>query len=401
MYSPDSQLTALQMLENQADILTEALELSIRSLEHVVPNERNSDSHMANSRTAPAKSDQAQDRSIASHAPIVDDSKTDLDTKFTEHDDDEDLLRHLFSSIDTDGDSIISAQELLAAIDRFEGPHELLSALRGLLASHLQPSGTSSTFAKTTDPTISGISFDMFLQAFEKLPRVRGERVRWAATLGLEGELARLLAPGSIFDGLRALRLMESAGLEAHISAVCTGFSVVLPRLLRRGLERLRTSSGLEGRACERESEVHTVINSKFVMDGAYTGRFATLDDFYRGPEALIGAPNPRVHEGMCKEHTARGNARRRFRTSNYNLETYPALEWDFVVAPQPNASYPHCPLDPKDWPTGHNWKGKHGREAVSIDELLGRPEQATRVRRAGLRRDEAIGLRLYTGAYK
>ena len=400
MNYPNSQLTALQMLESQADILTEALEISIHSLEHCVPAARHSDSQVLNAKATRARLYQAQSGFKASQIPDVEESKIDPDTaKFTERDDDEELLRHLFSSIDTDGDSVISTQELLAAIERFEGQHELLSALRGHLDSNLRSSKSSSNFHEIPEPSIPGITFDKFFQAFEQLPRVRGERVRWAATLGLEGELARLLAPGSIFDGLRALRLMEGADLEAHISAVCAGFCVILPRLLRRGLDRLRSLSSTEDRAGERDSEVHTIINSKFVMDGAYTGRFATLDDFYKGPEALIGAPNPRVHEGMCKEHTARGNARRRFRTSNYNLETYPAQEWDFVVAPQPNATYPHCPQDPTDWPAGHNWKGMRGREAVSIDELLGRPEQAMRVRRAGLRRDEAIGLRLYTGA--
>ena len=398
MNSSDPPLTALQMLQTQAHVLVEALEISIRSLENCVP--KHSGPQMFNSRTV--KSDQTQDEPMASHSQDVDDFSIDSETtKFTERDDDEELLRHLFSSIDTDGDSIISSQELLSAIERFEGQRELLGALRGLLASNMQPSETSSEFPKTTEPLISGITFDNFFQAFELLPRVRGERVRWAASLGLEGELARLLAPGSIFDGLRALRLMEGADLEAHITAVCAGFSVVLPRLLRRGLARLRTTSAMESRAGERESDVHTFINSKFVMDGAYTGHFATLDDFYKGPEAHIGAPNPRIHEGMCKEHTTRGNARRRFRTSNYNVETYPALEWDFVVAPQPNTNYPHCPKDPKDWPAGHDWKGEHGREAVSIDELLARPEQALRVRQAGLRRDESISMRLYTGASK
>ena len=36
-------------------------------------------------------------------------------------------------------------------------------------------------------------------------------------------------------------------------------------------------------------------INSKFVLDGAFVGRFATLDDFFAGPEQLIGTSPSRT----------------------------------------------------------------------------------------------------------
>ena len=280
-------------------------------------------------------------------------------------------------------------------MSRREGQDELVNALRGLLATlHEEQSQTAAASESGTRGSARGLTFGAFFRAFEELPRVRGERVRWAASLGLEGELARLLARGSVFDGLRSLRLLRGPALDEHVAEVCRGFAAVLPGLLRSGLQRLQ--AGAEGGS--GESEVHSLINSKFVMDGAYVGRFATLDDFYRGPEALIGVPNPKVLEGMHKEHTARGNALRHFKTSNYNLTSWPALEWEFVVDPRPGGGYPHCPRDRRAWRAGNEWLGAHGREAVGVDELIGREDVALRMRVAGLRRDEVIALRLYTG---
>jgi hypothetical protein len=128
---------------------------------------------------------------------------------------------------------------------------------------------------------------------------------------------------------------LRGTASEHHISAVTAGLAAALPRLLRRGLRRLhRPADGDgpgpklsapkpkfnagrstaadpeavipvpqeplgEGAAAEEAApapamSVREHVNTKFVMDGAYMGRFATLNDFYRGPEALIGVPNPR-----------------------------------------------------------------------------------------------------------
>ena len=57
-------------------------------------------------------------------------------------------------------------------------------------------------------------------------------------------------------------------------------------------LRKLRSTGGGAG------SEVQEHINSKFVLDGAFVGRFATLDVFFAGPEQLIGTPNPKIEEG-------------------------------------------------------------------------------------------------------
>jgi hypothetical protein len=128
--------------------------------------------------------------------------------------------------------------------------------------------------------------------------------------------------------------------------------------------------------------------------------RFATLDDFYKGPEHLIGIPNPKVREGVEKEHCARGNAAKSFTSSNYNVTTCPATEWEFVVCPkETGADYPHTPRDRTLWKSGHAWKGEHGRDVIKLADVLSNAAVQHHVNRAGLIEVEVICLRLYTGA--
>ena len=69
----------------------------------------------------------------------------------------------------------------------------------------------------TTHPDndqLRSVTREAFGAAFENLPRVRGERVKWARGLGLEGTVARLLPPGDAFDG--ALARAVSAFQQAN-----------------------------------------------------------------------------------------------------------------------------------------------------------------------------------------
>ena len=246
---------------------------------------------------------------------------------FTELDDDKEIIHDLFHTIDTDKDGAVSREELSAAIQRYQDHSELVAALEKLLSE-----------VKVSSGKVDSVSFDTFAEVFEQLPRIRGERTRWVRSLGVEGALARLLKKGDLFDGLSALRELEGEALESHIAEVSEAFHEVLPTILRSGLLKLKASAK-EGSA---KSAVQAHINSKFVLDGAFVGHFATLADFYRGPEALIGVPNPRILEGTEKEHCLRANAKKKFKTSNYCIETYPALEWEFVVSPKV-CSWFHC----------------------------------------------------------
>jgi hypothetical protein len=306
---------------------------------------------------------------------------------FTEADDDYETVWDLFCQIDSDRDGWISTEELHQAVSRLRAvqqDHELADALEDMLARRAEgPVGRT-----------AGIRFEEFADGFGQLNRMKGERVRWARTLKLDGVVARVLKRGTVFDGLRGLKALRGPALEAHVQAVCRAVAAALPDILRGAVRELqRTGATVGARAVEEH------MNSKFVMDGAFVGRFATLDDFYRGPEQLIGVPNPKVDEGAEKEHTLRPNCKKRFTSNNYNLTTWPALEWEFVVNPKEEEGlYPHTPRDKRKWLEADDWKGEHGRDVIRLEDLMAMPAVKRQVEQAGLIRVEVISLRLYTG---
>jgi hypothetical protein len=325
--------------------------------------------------------------------------------KFSEEEDDREVIDALFNAIDSDGSDSVTVDELLEGLKGVDCDEEKAKILKGLLE------GNSHESAKA-------ISREEFRQHLCALPRVCGERVQWARTLKLDVELARFLKIGDVLDGLRGLKEMNANELEQHIAEVCRNFGSILPTLLRNNLRKLRSPDAKGG------STAQEYMNSKFSLDGAYVGRYATLEDFYKGPEALIGTPNPNIEKGMKAEHCYRTNAKEYFTTPNYNVLTYPQLEWEFVVEPKEGAEYPHTPSDKSMWkpdqiwsqknPKG--WKGDRGRDPIRLEAFLGgnagikgldlfssedkaRLDEARKeVKRAGLARSEVMGLRLYTG---
>jgi hypothetical protein len=326
--------------------------------------------------------------------------------RFSEADEDEELLGCLFADIDQDKNGTVSRAELEDALRTHGGQAELRVVLESLIP----------TVADGASTAVKGeITREAFYKAVQKLPRVRGERVKWARGLGLDGVVARLLPRGDIFDGLKGLRAVTPAELPALVSCITDELASVLPALLQGKIRDLQEAGN--GGALSH-------VNSKFCLDGAFVGRFATLDDFHRGPEELIGTPNPRIEEGMAAEHCRRANRDKKFTTSNYNVLTWPSLEWEFVVAPKEGVKYPHTPSDRALWEvepwsdqTQRGWKGQHGRDPIGLDaffpkhpcadELLAKlPVKAQalvktarkEIVKAGLLRGEVIGIRLYTG---
>ena len=326
---------------------------------------------------------------------------------FTDEDDDAEVINSFFEEVDTDKDMFISLDELEAARanNKGQGKVEVIEGFEGLVRSLNGIEGPAQT---------TKISKDQFIKAVRELPRVRGERVRWAGTLGLDGHLARLLPKGDIFDGLRGLKDLANemrgivdVNMPLQIEMVCREFSARLPGIICEELRKLHAIADAVG----SKSEVEALIsnNTKFSMDGAYLGNFATLNAFYAGPEKLIGSPDPNIMEGVKKEHTLRKNAHVRFETSNYFITTWPALEFEFVAEPSGNASkYPHTPEDTTQWEVTHKsgqfkdqwkkWRGKFGRKVIKLKELMETFEVKQQVRRAGILIVEVICLRLYTG---
>jgi hypothetical protein len=103
-------------------------------------------------------------------------------------------------------------------------------------------------------------------------------------------------------------------------------------------------------------------ISTEFVMDGAFVGRFMTLDGLCK---ARIGAPSPRIREDTPNEHSVQSNAERCHVTSDNNIHTCPRQERDFVVSPKPSFHYTQPPIERERWPMGVEWRGHHGRRVI------------------------------------
>ena len=138
--------------------------------------------------------------------------------------------------------------------------------------------------------------------------------------------------------------------------------------------------------------------NSKFGMDpDAIKGSFATLSDFYDGPEKMIGNPNPKAEEGIRREHCERRNADRQHTTPNYKLTTTPRIEYCFVADPTGyGGEYPHTPMDKARWSDAGRavWQGSSGRDVAALVIFT----EHQMAKRAGMKEAEVISLRLYTG---
>jgi Ran GTPase-activating protein (RanGAP) involved in mRNA processing and transport len=302
------------------------------------------------------------------------------------------------------GEDTQAAQSLFAELGALVGPGgiDLLPIDAVWEAAQLRTAVRERTFLESLHAKLlagepnaesaAHVPFSDFLSAYVTIPRVRGERVRWAGSLGLDTALAQLLRPGDTFDGLRGLRELSVEEAEVHVREVSERLAAALPGLLRAGLKRLWASTVDAKTVAEH-------FNAKFVTEGLTVGKFASLEEFYQGPEALLGMPNPRVFEGMKTEHCNRLNASRTFTAPNYNVETFPKQEWEIVVSPVVGTKYPHTPVDKCAWPPeGSTWYGECGRDVVGVDELMMREEVRVEVERARLLKDEVICLRLYSG---
>ena len=152
------------------------------------------------------------------------------------------------------------------------------------------------------------LSFLTLKSAARKLPRVSGQRMEWARSLGLDGALARHLPPGTLDDGLEGLKGMDADSVEKALDAFCAD-----ARLLFKSSVRMFRDTGGSASAVE--------ANSKFE---GFTGNFASLDDYHQGAEETmkLGYPNPDLDKGIMTDHIAHPSVGRIFVTPNYQIAT-------------------------------------------------------------------------------
>ena len=249
---------------------------------------------------------------------------------FGEDEDEEEMLNKVFRLLPKNENGRISLPGLNEALSDRQLNHyaELIQVLK----------------LQIEQDSCADLDYTKFKEAADKIPHGRGHRVQWAKTLGLEGLLARRLKIGDFFDGLAGVRSMSREEIRTACAQVCED----LPVLVERCWEKLQQTQILSS---------PEEANAKFcTSQGAFTGKFASLDLFYQGPEGLIGAPNPNLFEGMWREHCKRPNSRTAFTTPNYNFTTCSDWEWRFVVCPdevpEKGFQYPHTPVvrDRSEW---------------------------------------------------
>ena len=253
------------------------------------------------------------------------------------------------------------------------------------------------TSLKSELSELSQIDYETFKRKIDEIPRARGQRLQWVRSLGLDGEIARLMPVGNLVDGLKGLKEINDESLQK----ICSQFAGLAYTRIRKELQKLKEGQSIDTKAEE--------ANSKYCLtDGAFKGTFGSLEDFYKGPEAKIGYPNPNLFEGMHREHCLRSNAKRLVTTPNYNVTTCSDWEWRFVVCPEniphPGFEYPHTPLvkDRSEWSgldvsgkERSSWKG-HGRRIQRPDEMMA--DCKATMEKARIVREEFLALRLYTG---
>ena len=298
----------------------------------------------------------------------------------------EEIVRDLFNEIDINHDGGITIDELQQSVIQYSRDKE--KPLQLALAAALE------RLVKHNATDERHITFEAFRNAVRQLPRVKGERCRFAHELGVHEMMAGLLPKGTFFDGLEGLRKLakqQDHEIAFFAREMVAHLTPVLETLLLQGISTLRGVSETVTNALEQ--------NSKFSMDfDARTGSFATLEDFYEGPDKYIGSPNPKAAEGIRREHCERKNADTILTTENYGIATSPRIEYYFVVDPKnkPVDGFPHTPKDRSQWRDAHKlvWKGTHGRDEVELIEFT----EHDIAKNACLHEEEVIVLRLYTG---
>jgi hypothetical protein len=297
-------------------------------------------------------------------------------SNFSPEDDDVELLQHTYDLFSEGACLTMQQLEAQSQISMAQNDHYERDLLRKL-NEHLQSNQCAQ----------NNISFPEFQAAANLVPRLKGHRIMWTSILGLSEAFARHLKVGDLRDPLAGIRTMT----DEEIEQACMNFVVQdMIQLVQTRIHSLRSITGLGS------TQSH---NSKFCMsnDGSsFTGTFGDLQQFHDGHDKLIGTPNPKVLEGIQREHCSRANALKSFTSTNYGIVTCPADEWEFVTDPKFDRTYPHTPVDPKLWkvPKGETWKGPSGRSLQPIEKF----EEHDMCIRCKLKRGELVSLRLYTG---
>ena len=201
-------------------------------------------------------------------------------------------------------------------IDRWLKDSPKPSCLQAITAAH----SIKERLDKAEPKSAIKEDFDDFYSRLKKID-VHGYRAVWARNLGIEGLLVEVLPPGLFLDKMKGFRDMKQEELMKACREFFKKFCVMLFREHAREqpnrLDSVAMSLGAP--------------NDKYLIEM----KFASLDDFYSGPETRIGIPNPNLYQGMLEEHCQRSTKEIAILTPNYGLLTTSEIEWFWVVDPE------------------------------------------------------------------
>ena len=165
--------------------------------------------------------------------------------------------------------------------------------------------------------------------------------------------------------------------------------------------EANRLATGHEANAASEKTSVSRwtgirkkQLSLKFFDHMSEKLQFSSLESFFDGLMAKIGAPNPKVSEAMAAEHTHCDDSRVEFFAPSCRIHTTSDIEWDFVT--RPDAGY--------DWPVEesdsmHEQERRVPMPLEEVTRLVALRNGMLAQREAALiELDEAFGARLYTG---
>jgi hypothetical protein len=216
-----------------------------------------------------------------------------LSKTFDECDDDEEVVQTFFSNIDVNKDGKVSSDEIRFALGRFNDSTNA-QKLEALLRKLDENSEYSHEMSLT--------SFRNFIREF-KLPRIHGQRIQWARSLGLDCVLARHLKVGDLFDQLSGIKAMTESELQQALDLFASDVRVIL----HGELWKLKNVGSM--------SEQAKAVMSKFT--GGFTGRFGDSNTFQGGLEREIGIPDPAILKGIFRENMSETGSKNQFRTSS------------------------------------------------------------------------------------
>mmetsp|Transcript_7274 Transcript_7274/g.25041 ORF Transcript_7274/g.25041 Transcript_7274/m.25041 type:complete len:485 (-) Transcript_7274:36-1490(-) len=281
-------------------------------------------------------------------------------TEFIEKllDPDDDDLEHVFNEWDKDKNGSISMEEMQGALQRLN-----INYARGEIEDFFNAMDVNN------DGSIS-------MQEFKRAVNTPCALERWVLALPISRLIASVLPKGDANNPLKGLLAMDRDGFKQ----VCDQLHPMLLQLFSTRKDRL--AAALDKMQMSKKKS--TEAESKFSIYSLERGKSCgTIEDFKKGIQSRVGYPNDNIYVGMEREHCQMKDSHKYFKTTNYDIDTFPMHEWRLVTDPKyQKKEKPKITARSKD------------RKLVPVEELM----KSDCVVRANLSQEEVIAVNLYSG---